>query len=230
MQITRRNSPNMNVGRQGRTPDFIACHITESTSLDGAISWLMNPEAQVSYHFVVARSGQVIQLVDIANTAWSNGTTNNSDSRDNRHSTIAAVRERRVSANLFTISIGFEGRHSEMQGGLVPAQLEAGSNLIRYIFEEVKRIYNFEIPLSRTNIIGHSEIAPRWKPNCPGRNFPFNEIIRGLNPPSNIAPWAEEAWKWATENKITDGTRPTDNITRQETMTLLHRLYKFISK
>lgn len=28
--------------------------------------------------------------------------------------------------------------------------------------------------------------------------------------------WAKEAWQWAKDNKILDGTRPKDNITREE--------------
>jgi len=234
MQITRRDSPNRNIGRQGHTPDFIVCHITEG-AFDGSVSWALNPDAAVSYHFIVARDGRIVQLVDLANTAWANGTTNGGDSRDNRFSSLSAVRERRVNANLYTISIGFEGIHSERQGGLVPAQFEAGVALTRHIHSEVKRLYNFEIPLQRTNIIGHNELVPRWKPNCPGANFPFEDVIRQLNPPitppsSDIADWAKEAWQWAIENKITDGTHPTNNITRQETMTLLYRLYKHIEK
>lgn len=46
-----------------------------------------------------------------------------------------------------------------------------------------------------------------------------------------VAPWAEEAWKWGVDNKITDGLRPEDTTTRQELVTMLHRFHeKFIAK
>jgi N-acetylmuramoyl-L-alanine amidase CwlA len=43
------------------------------------------------------------------------------------------------------------------------------------------------------------------------------------NMPSN---WAKEAWEWAIKNSITDGTRPKDNVTREELVTMLYRYYK----
>lgn len=39
--------------------------------------------------------------------------------------------------------------------------------------------------------------------------------------------WASEAWAAAVNAGITDGTRPRDTITRQEVVTLLHRLNLF---
>ena len=225
MMMEVRNSPNRNIGRQGNVPDFIVCHITDG-AFDGAVSWAMNPASQVSYHFIVARDGRVVQLVNIENTAWANGTTNNGSNRDNRFSAIPAVRERSINANLFTISIGFEGRFSETNGNLTATQLNAGVELAQHIRSEVRRIYNFEIPAAGTNIVGHHQITPITRPNCPGFNFPFDEFIYRLAAPGGVAPWALNAWLWAIENKLTDGTRPTAPITRQETVTLLYRLHK----
>lgn len=124
MKITRQMSPNRNIGRQGWRPDMVVCHITEG-AFNGTVSWITNPASQVSYHFVVARDGRIVQSVDICNTAWANGTTRNGDNRDARHSPLHTVRDRGVNANLYTVSIGFEGRLAEKQGGLSTAQLEA---------------------------------------------------------------------------------------------------------
>lgn len=223
MQITQMPSPNRNIGRQGWTPDFIVCHITESSSLSGAVSWLMNGAAQASYHFIVSRGGEIIQFVDIQNTAWANGTTNGGDGRDNKYSLLQKVRDRRVNANLYSVSIGFEGRLSEKQGGLTDEQLQAGVWLINHIVSEVKRIYGAEIPVSREGIIGHNEITPRTKPNCPGAMFPYDGIIARLTDKPKPAYWAKDAWEWATRTGITDGTRPAEAITRQEAVTMLFR-------
>lgn len=38
------------------------------------------------------------------------------------------------------------------------------------------------------------------------------------------SPWAAAAWAWALERGITDGTRPRDPATREELVTMLHRL------
>ena len=180
MKITKTPSPNRTIGRNGWHPDKIVCHITEG-SFEGAVSWITNPASQVSYHYVVARDGRIVQAVDISDTAWANGTTANGANNANHLSHLEAVRRRNVNANLYTISISFEGRHSEKQGDLSPAQLTAGIQLIAHIREEVKQRFNVTIPLDSENIVGHSHITPRRKPNCPGRKFPFDEIIRQLN-------------------------------------------------
>ena len=41
------------------------------------------------------------------------------------------------------------------------------------------------------------------------------------------AAWAKEAWEAAKAKGVTDGTRPTDPVTRQEVVTMLHRLGLF---
>lgn len=42
-----------------------------------------------------------------------------------------------------------------------------------------------------------------------------------------VAEWACEAWEAAKAKGVTDGTRPTDPITRQEVIVMLHRLGLF---
>jgi len=41
--------------------------------------------------------------------------------------------------------------------------------------------------------------------------------------PNKPSDWAKDAWNWAKEKGITDGTRPKDNATREQTVTMLHR-------
>ena len=237
MNIQQHTSPNINRGRQGWIPDIIVCHITEG-AFNGAVSWLINPQSQVSSHFVVAQDGRVAQLVPLTDTAWANGTTTGTDNRGNRHSRITAVRDRNVNANLYTISIEHEGRLTETGGRLTPAQLEATLWLVAHIRSEVKRIFNKEIPINRDNIVGHADITPRWKPNCPGAGFQFDEIIQRLrtnespsiteNTP-NPSRWAREAWDWAVQHRLTDGTNPQGIPTREQMMQLLYNYDQFIS-
>jgi len=40
--------------------------------------------------------------------------------------------------------------------------------------------------------------------------------------------WAQEAWEWAKEKGITDGSRPQDNATREEIITMLYRFKEVI--
>jgi len=233
---------------------MIVCHITEG-AFDGTVSWITNPISQVSYHFVVAQDGRIVQAVDITNMAWANGTTTNGDNRDVRHSPLQVVRDRRVNANLYTVSIGFEGRLAQTNGALTPAQLEAGGWLIAHIRDEIGRSYNRTddaFPFERSHIVGHHEITPRTRPSCPGPQFPFDEILRQLNesiseplepeapniPPEDASPfitghepsnWARESWAWAIGNGLTDGTNPRNPATREQLMAIIHRYHNNIA-
>ena len=57
----------------------IVCHYTTSDNANGVISWLTNPVAQVSAHYVIAKDGTVTQLVKDSDRAW-HAYGNNSDS------------------------------------------------------------------------------------------------------------------------------------------------------
>jgi N-acetyl-anhydromuramyl-L-alanine amidase AmpD len=58
-----RNSPNRSVGSL-MAPRGIVIHYTAGR-YDGAVTWLQNPAAQVSAHFVVARDGRRLQMVPL---------------------------------------------------------------------------------------------------------------------------------------------------------------------
>lgn len=180
MDIIKKESPNCNMGRNEQVPIIIVCHTT-CGSFDGAVSWLCNKESKASSHFVVAKDGRVTQLVDIKNTAWCNGTK--TDKNDNKYvgnSTIKKVREKGGNANNYTVSIEFEGLAND-KGKLTDIQFETAIELIQHIKSEVKRIYKYEINYTIDEIVGHCHITPKWKPNCPGSQFPFERLINKLN-------------------------------------------------
>jgi hypothetical protein len=49
------------------------------------------------------------------------------------------------------------------------------------------------------------------------------ELTGGSND-MTVPEWAKKAWKWATDRKVVDGTRPNDPVTRAEMVTILHRI------
>ena len=182
MNIAQVKSPNA-TPRQGNRPDIIVSHIVEGT-YDGTVAWVLKSKSQVSYHFIVARDGQITQAVPLESMAWANGTSLTAgDRRHSSNSTLAIVRERGINANNYTISIGFEGFLREQNGGLDPLQLNAAVWLIGHIRSEVRNIFGTDIPVSRTRFVGHNEITPLHRPDCPGSAFPFDEIIRRLGNP-----------------------------------------------
>lgn len=67
-------SPNYN-SRSGTAVREVIQHTTEG-SFAGAISWFNNPDSNVSAHYVISSSGQVVQMVREADRAWHAGDHN----------------------------------------------------------------------------------------------------------------------------------------------------------
>jgi hypothetical protein len=66
-------SPNITEGWSQRRG--LVVHIA-SGFYEGTISWQKNPDANVSSHFVIDRDGTLAQVVDTADTAWTQGDGN----------------------------------------------------------------------------------------------------------------------------------------------------------
>lgn len=242
MKIIKKSTPNK-MGRQGWKPDMIVSHITEG-SYSGAVSWLMNPTSQASAHFVVSKKGEITQLVDIREAAWINGTSTD-ESKNNHYSksTLKLVRDRKTNANYYTIGIEHEGFSNQGQGRLTPEQFRATVWLHKYILAEVKRIYGIDIPLDREHIVGHYQIDPIRKPNCPGKSFQWGELLEELKGAAIMGSiyrdvednrWSAKYIKAAKELDIIsgnpDGTfNPGGNLTREQGAVLMVRLYEKIT-
>jgi len=182
MTIVQHPSPNFSRGRaNGMIPDMVVCHITGG-SFPGSINWITNPQSQVSYHFTISGAGAIAQHVQVRDTAWANGTrTTPGDPRNHRYSALETVRSRSTNANAYTVSIGFEGQPIQNGNHLTQAQLSSAIWLVGHIRDEIRRIYGITMPVNAKTIVGHAHIVPRWKPSCPGRDFPFDEIIAAVN-------------------------------------------------
>ncbi len=174
-------TPNYYESTYGFIPDKIVAHITEG-SYSSSVSWLSQKRSEVSSNFVISRKGEVTQLLDIGQGPWTNGTNLTSggnvyyyDSRDRD------VVDRKANANFYTVTIEHEGIHSQTEGKLTAAQKEATIKVVKYIRSEVKRIYNKMFVFNKSNFIGHSDVNPVSKGLCPGRRYPFYDIIKKVN-------------------------------------------------
>lgn len=176
MNLKKYNSPNHYNGRNGWKADIIVNHITAG-SYTSAINTFMNKSCEVSAHFVISKTGEVAQMVDLADGAWCNGTTTNGDNRDYRKASALNVRLRATNANYYTYSI----EHENAGGGvLTEPQLAASIEVHKFIISEAKRLYGIDIPIDNDHIIGHCAINSITKPNCPGVSFPFAKILSAL--------------------------------------------------
>ena len=55
-------SPNFGDRREGALPDMIVLHYTAMAETCGARDWLCTPEAEVSAHYLISTTGELIQI------------------------------------------------------------------------------------------------------------------------------------------------------------------------
>lgn len=146
-------SPNHGERAGGRQPDMILLHYTGMPSHERALSWLCNPESQVSSHYFVHEDGRIVQLVEESRRAWHAGKSAWGGETD-----------------INSCSIGIEIANAGHPGGLPSfpdKQIEAVVELCR---DCGKR---WDIKPER--VLGHSDVAPIRKVD-PGENFPWQKL------------------------------------------------------
>lgn len=151
---------NFRPGRNGHQIKAIVLHKCEGGGT-GCLSWVCNPTAQVSYHFIILESGEMVQCVEIENTAWHAGKVSNP---------TAAVIHPQINPNLYTIGVSLAGtsdiRHTKNQ-------MLALIGLLDYL--KVKT----GLELSEDTLIFHSEITDYKKD--PGRFINKTNILAMVN-------------------------------------------------
>lgn len=159
-QIEWVGTPNYTPGRSGRVPQAIVNHITAGL-YPGTLTWMQNPAAKASAHYLILQNGRILQLVKDEDTAWANGIVN----RPNWSLYDG------TNPNRYTLSI----EHENLSGGsLTEAQYQASLWLHKRLIERWK------IPITRDNIIGHNRIDSINRPNDPGPYFPWDRLFADL--------------------------------------------------
>ena len=186
--VTSNSSPNHYNGRKdnkGRVwkADIIVFHQTGGDELAPAARWYMNANAQCSPTWLIDKDGTIYQLVDPSNAAWCNGTsTSPSDNKYYGYALSEIVRSRKVNANLYSLSVEFV--HCA-RGDITEAQKTAAVELIQNVIIPYMKKNGITPQIDRKHVIGHSEVTPKTRDpekfNCPGKLFPFDEIIARVN-------------------------------------------------
>ena len=160
MEIEWAPSPNYGKGRKGRKIIAIVSHITAGT-FPGCLSWMRNPQAKASAHYLVTRQGKIYQMVRDEDTSWHAGAVNKPSwplydgSNPNR----------------YTIGIEHEALPGER---LTEMQYQATLWLHKQL------IARHGIPIDEGHIIGHYRIDSVNRPNCPGPGFPWQRLFSDL--------------------------------------------------
>lgn len=152
-------SPNFS-SREGRKIIAIVDHVTAG-AFPGCLDWLKNPASQASAHYIITKSGRIIQLVREGDKAWHAGSVNkpNWTLYDG------------TNPNLYTLGIEHEGQPGE---ALTEAQYQA----TLFLHKELTAKYS--IPIDTDHIIGHYRIDSVNRPNCPGSAFPWSRLFSDL--------------------------------------------------
>lgn len=210
-------TPNMTKGRNGKKIIAIVNHITAGLH-PGTLSWMRNPAAQASAHYLVTRAGQIFQMVKDEDTSWHAGIVNRPTWPPHDG----------TNPNRRTIGIEHEGyKQQGGDGNLTEEQYQASLWLHRQL------IVKHGITVDRDHIIGHYRIDSVNRPNCPGPKFPWDRLmndLKGVGAATNKtktdvpSTWAKEAWAWVKKEGYLDGTRPKDVVTREELAVILARL------
>ncbi len=124
--------------RNGTKIDMIIMHNTDA-NLQAAINTFKDPKSQVSAHYIVARSGDIIQMVRDTYRAWHAG-------------------DRLINSR----SIGIEHEATNTNRGMTPAQEQSSITLVKYLIEAYDiSITNIRPHRDVSTITGGTD-CPRW--------------------------------------------------------------------
>lgn len=154
------------MSRKGHAIQGIVIHRMVGT-YQGTIAWFENPESNVSAHYLISQEGEVTQMVRDQEAAWHAGY---------KSGTPPPV-FRDTNPNFVSIGIECEDRTAEDTNFWTQKQLNTLVDLCKILVKQ------YNIPLDREHIVGHSQINPTGKPNCPGSHFPWDEFLVYLTEP-----------------------------------------------
>ena len=155
MKIKYLSSPNYIFCNKRRKIHSIVIHYTGMRSLQSAVERLISKKYEVSSHYLIGRTGKILQLVKDNNIAWHAGISNWFNFK-----------------NLNKTSIGIELENKGHQYGYQNFSNKQINQLIK-ILEILKKKFNIQ----NINIIGHSDIATNRKKD-PGEKFPWKKLYK----------------------------------------------------
>ncbi len=154
MKINNWFSPNFDKKKRSKSSiKIIVIHYTGMQSERESLARLCDPKSKVSSHFVINRNGKIYRLVQDNKIAW--------------HAGKSCWRRYK---NLNKNSIGIELVNKGHKFGYTSFGKKQFSSLIKVCKSLLKKYR-----IKRSNVIGHSDIAPLRK-NDPGEKFLWKEL------------------------------------------------------
>ena len=154
IKTTLNYSPNFNSKKRNlKKVRFIIFHYTGMKKELGAINKLTNIQSEVSCHYLIKKSGEIITMVPVSYVAWHAGESSWGNYKS-------------LNKNSIGIEITNPG-HEFKYKKFSKKQISALLKLSRYLIKK----YNID----PKNILGHSDIAPERKKD-PGEKFPWQYL------------------------------------------------------
>ena len=148
-------SPNYSLKRRSSNIKYIIIHYTGMQSESESIDRLTHKNSKVSAHYLINKKGDLIKMVEEKNVAWHSGKS--------RWKNIV---------NLNSQSIGIELVNKGHRFGYESFSKNQINKLILLC-----RILIKKYKIKKTNILGHSDIAPLRKID-PGEKFPWELLAK----------------------------------------------------
>lgn len=179
---------------------YIVIHDTgnDTDSAEANANYFCSADRQASAHYFVD-DDSIVQVVEDANAAWHCGDGAGKYGITNRN------------------SLGIE--MCRVNNDVTPVTEANTIELIKYLMKK------YNVPIN--NVVRHHDASGK---NCPSafsnNNWERWNTFKARLVTESINTWATKGYKFVTENKISDGKRPKDNVTREELWTMLHNFSK----
>ena len=187
MQIDWLPSPNFSPRHPSHPITILVIHATAG-AFGGALSWLRNPQSQVSAHYLISKSGRIVQLVREHDVAWHAG-----------NSAWAGL----TNINRYSVGIELENANTGRDPYPVP-QWHAAVALSRAIVQRHQ--------IAPNNLVRHLDISPGRKTDPAGLPWSvFRSAVFAPDPPPVVAPtpkrYAAVAYAWIRDRPTTLSNR-----------------------
>ena len=168
LKIISKPSPNFGERKNNKKPHIIVIHYTAMRNAKDALTLLRDPRSEVSSHYLIDETGQIFSLVKEQHRAWH-----------------AGEGKWRGCEDINSSSIGIELCNS----GKSPYSFLLINALLKLV-----KIISDRWSIDKSNVIGHSDLAPSRKKD-PGRHFDWRSLeLHGLATKVQMDETSDDFW------------------------------------
>lgn len=172
-------SINYTSGRGGKKIEIAVMHVMDAyrsgvDQMESTIQWFQNKNSFASSTYLIARDGSQVQMVNIDDTPWTNGIHYWDDQKQKVIIRQNPGFDQNGNSIANSIAVTFE-HEPTIDGNFTDAQYHAVAEILRNLG------ISHGIRWTLDNVMGHNNVDPRSKPDCPGR-YDYNRLIDLIYP------------------------------------------------